>query len=141
MASNQLGEGAEVFSADGKKLGKVRHFFSAAPESGESDALQGATAPEVEAQNAGAADGIAPGLDDAPRSVVTPGAGPGVTLGADDTKYMEVHHGGHLHIGGDSIYVPFTAINVVEDDGSVILRYSADQVASRYSQRPAPLDA
>src|SRR5438309_228590 len=123
MASHQLSEGAEVYSSDGKKLGREKHFFSAAP-----DLSHEATVAEVSAVSARTNDGIMPTIDDTPRSAYAPGPGPGVDLGPSDTKYMEVHHGGHLHIGGESVYVPFSAIDLVEEDGSVMLRCTADEV-------------
>ena len=140
MAANALSKGAEVYSADGKKLGKVAHFFSAAPGSMEVGTPGGAPPPEIETYSGLPEEHLSPKFDDTPRSVLTPGTGPGVKVGESDTKYCEVHHGGHLHIGGESLYVPFSAINLVEEDGSVVLRDTADQAVSRYSQKPAVLD-
>jgi hypothetical protein len=150
--------GSEVFSSDGKKLGHVKHFFSAAPAPAPDDATPD-TGPDTssdaptEEESGEIAVAVtdtsgSPSIYDAapfsdedlPPEAEVPGGGPLLALGASDTKYIEVHHGGHLHIGGESLYVPFNAVRMIEDDGSAVLRYTADQARAAYAQKPAPLD-
>jgi hypothetical protein len=155
-----LKEGVHVYSFDGEKIGKVTHFFSAAAESFPHDqpedpefsdvagVVSAAMGRQMESEVADAranmatnAGFIAVGPERAPVNVEgTPQHGLGMELGPSDTKYMEVHHGGHFHHGGESIYVPLTAIHVVEEDGSVVLRYTSSECVARFTQKPPPLD-
>jgi hypothetical protein len=80
--------------------------------------------------------GVAP--DDAVSTGVTAGD-PGVTLTPSDTKYFEVKHGGILGIGGDHLYVPFSAVEAVAPGDSVTLACTLADCASRFGERPAPL--
>jgi hypothetical protein len=163
MATNIVQQGVEVYSCDGKKLGKVKHFFSAASEASPDEAsmereFDTITSPAEQRETSATiamdrvnavtdASGV-PLIDE--RSPITnepmsptaeaPRMSPGMGLGASETKYIEVHHGGLLRIGGESLYVPFSAVNVIEDDGSIVLRCTADEAAELYGQKPAPLD-
>jgi hypothetical protein len=162
VATNTVQEGVEVYDCDGKKLGKVRHFFSAATEASPEDV---STGPELDAdarptdQNEtltptpmervdSGTDASSSSLLDAhaplvnqgmPASGEVPRMSPGMGLGPSDTKYMEVHHGGILHIGGESLYIPVKAVNTIEDDGSIVLRCTADEATQWYAQKPEPL--
>ena len=163
MAAIRIENGAEVYSIEGKKLGKVKHFFSGLPEpppehklddapvDGELGIPDSSTSFEEERelmQDVSMERGTAanaPGAYYFEPGSVQPDAwaqhhGASVALVADNTKYMEVHHGGHLHMGGESIYVPFDAVHVVEADGSIVLVCTADEAATRYCSRPGSLD-
>jgi hypothetical protein len=146
--------GVEVYSCNGEKLGKVKHYFSAAPEhlpdetteeEFDTPARSGAV-PDSEVSAELAMDRVdavsGSSLPVTGEHLLEPGlepSGPSFELGASDTKYIEVHHGGRLHIGGESLYVPLDAIQVVEDDGSIVLRCTATEAAARYAHKPPPL--
>jgi hypothetical protein len=66
-------------------------------------------------------------------------AGTGATLTPSDTKYFEVRHGGILGIGGEHLYVPFSAVDAVAPGDSVTLICGLDECLSRFSRRPEPL--
>src|SRR5947209_782908 len=161
--ANTLREGAQVYGSDGKKLGKVRHMFTAAAGSvsrGDVDqassdlyAGSGFGAPEVAEEQARMVDismdrvnavtdagaGITAKWDDQPRDVNVPDS-PGVTFGPSQTKYFECHHGGHLGIHSECLYVPFAAVALIEDDGSVVVRFTAEEAVSLYGEKPGALD-
>ena len=163
MATNELRVGAEVYSNDGTCLGKVRRLFSAEPEavpppqtSGGHDAGSSWAVSEgkigneagyaeressatlamnrATAVDGGAAVGGVPlEVDEAELGF---SGGQAVAFGPSDTKYLEVHHGGLLHRHSESFYVPFVAVKVIENDGSIVLRYTTDEVAHLFSQPP-----
>jgi hypothetical protein len=154
-------EGVEVYSCDGKKLGKVKHLFSAAAEpspdqTGETvdqsrlespASLEAAEEHELSAdlamERVGAVNdaGGAPYVSESSlHSGWVPSSGAGAAFSPSATKYFEVHHGGLLHVGGESLYVPFDAVEIIETDDSIVLRYTADEAAAYYAQKPAALD-
>lgn len=61
-------------------------------------------------------------------------------LTPSDTKYFEVHHGGVLGFGGSSLYIPFSAVEVVSPGDSVTINCTADEAGQAYAQEPAPLE-
>jgi hypothetical protein len=69
------------------------------------------------------------------------GLGGEATLTPSDTKYIEVHHGGILGLGGESFYIPFSAVSAVNGSHSLTLTCSRDECAARFAQEPACLDA
>ena len=167
MATATLREGVDVYGSDGKKLGKVSHLFSAAPEPGPADTTTGPSAEQAVVTGANADEAVevsempatfnvtrvsaSSGRFDSGGVPPVPGGTPerdaaagveggGVVLGPSDTKYFEVQHGGLLGIGAESLYVPFSAVNVVGADGAVTLKCTADEAASLYTERPASLD-
>jgi hypothetical protein len=167
MATTTLREGVEVYGSDGKKIGKVGHLFSAAAEPAADDATAGPSAEQAVVTGANADEavevsempatynvtrvtassgrfdsgGVPPVTGGTPERDAAAGVeGGGVVLGPSDTKYFEVHHGGLLGIGGESLYVPFSAVNVVDADGAVTLKCTADEAASLYTERPVALD-
>jgi hypothetical protein len=80
------------------------------------------------AQPAGAAVGPA-----------TEGMGGSVTLTPSDTKYIAVKHGGFLGFGGDSLYIPFSAVEDAAPGGSITLNCTADDCGRLYNQKPEAL--
>jgi hypothetical protein len=160
MPDNVLQHGVDVYSCDGDKLGKVKHFFSAAehPKDSEnapagSDVYLSETPAEAleqqESQVEVASVRVSEATDSAgtpflhasePSSGEAPRMSPGMHVAASATKYVEVHHGGLLHPHHMSLYVPLDAINVIENDGSVVLRCTRAEAVARYSQKPPPLD-
>jgi hypothetical protein len=132
--------GVEVYGSDGKILGKVKHFFSAAPEASPQAGAEDETVDKETVDIPAGMGGVATAGGPAIQSAPAPGTNPAMSLTMSDTKYFECHHGGLLHIGGESLYIPFAAVAVVEDDNSLVLRCTADEAAVLYAQKPPPLD-
>ena len=167
MATYQLRVGVDVYGVDGTKIGRVRRVFSAAPEAIPSTEIghsyseesigwdaDRAQAPSLEkdqsaslamdrataVETGSSVPGVPLAVTNEPLEIGDSGQS-GVAFGPSDTKYLEVHHGGIFGVGGESLYVPFAAVKVIEGDGSVFLCYSALDAASLFSQPPGPLDA
>ena len=69
---------------------------------------------------------------------------PGSTFGGADSfgtsggnGYFEVHHGGLLGIGGESLYIPFDVIASVDPGNSVTLSVTKDEAVNMYNEKPA----
>jgi len=152
MEMNGLMTGANVYSVDGEKIGKVRRLFSAEPEPARIDvAPQGSPGQDV-AVRGDPLDFASSSSVDATTDVegtggvtfpilsgaVAGGVGDETRMTPSDTKYMEVHHGGRFGHGGDSFYVPFAAVQLVEVNGAIILRYSVARVTELFSEPPKP---
>ncbi len=167
--SFDIREGMTVFGSDGEKMGKIVHIFSAAPRrdltadaadrDNPGNVTDADTAPDVQPQPEP--------LNRPPSGFFEPGAGttvsnpnPNIAYGASlegdygnagsdqteaatltpsDTKYLSVRHGGVLGIGGDLIYVPFSAVQAVNPGESVTLRSTSAESAVLFEEKPGEI--
>lgn len=65
-----------------------------------------------------------------------PAGGHATTFTPSDTKYFQVHHGGLLGIGGESLYIPFNAVEAITPGDCITLSCTRDEAAALYSQKP-----
>lgn len=64
------------------------------------------------------------------------GDGDGGEFAPSDTKYFEIHHGGVLGFGGDSLYVPYSEVDSIAPNAAT-LKCTASDVSARYAEPPA----
>ncbi|GAC1403905.1 MAG: hypothetical protein NVSMB52_17790 [Chloroflexota bacterium] len=62
------------------------------------------------------------------------------SLTPSDTKYLEVHHGGVLGMGGDNLYVPFSAVQAVTNGESLTIHCSSHEAVHLFDQKPETVD-
>jgi len=148
----RIATGMTVVGCDGTKIGTVKRFFSAEPEDREGDDMdaESTDSPDLDLEEleqvgempatyfTGPVGASASGTGEPARvpPVVEPADPDAPAFGLSDTKYMEIHHGGVLGIGGESIYVPYSAVDAISDD-LITLRSTADDALARFSQPPA----
>lgn len=165
MNEYSIRQGANVRGSNGEKIGTVGDIFSGYPipaEEGDTPAEGGDVGADIAArtdpenvdqteledmtirpaayQQSGAGisrvgteqgSGLAPFTDADPDQ-----PGGSVAFGPSDTKYFEVHHGGLLGIGGDMLYVPMSAVDVIDPEGNITLRVGADEARRVYAHEP-----
>lgn len=69
------------------------------------------------------------------------GSAGSATLTPSDTKYFEVHYGGLLGIGGEHLYVPFSAVEACNPGESITVRCSSGEATHLFDQKPDGLDS
>ncbi|HLJ67429.1 MAG TPA: hypothetical protein VKX16_08720 [Chloroflexota bacterium] len=147
-----ISTGMEAYACDGTKIGAVRRLFSAeAPAAAEAIDAGSTASSNLEANeftqlseipatyNVGTAGSMGSGPARAAGIAPFPGpSGSGGDFAPSDTKYMEIRHEGMLHLHGESLYVPYSAVSSISET-AVTLNCTREEAEQRYSTEPPAL--